>query len=150
MTVAIDGGSDCFRWYRSGILSESDDCSTNINHAVTLVAHTAGELETVCTTTNVWNCDDCDPCDKADCTPRHGGDEFETPHGRGLRAPIHSDDCCFWESVTNCSEVMSSGFWTIQNSWGSGWGDAGFAHIEVSRGRGVIHINYKMEWVTVE
>jgi len=141
MTVAVGGDNDCWRFYSSGILSMSDGCPIGTSHAVALVAYTAGATSDVCTTTSVWNCDDCDFCHKADCTPRQGGDDFESLNGPG-RADFNLwVDCCVWETVTNCTSVTTPSFWTIQNSWGTGWGEKGFMHIEVTEGWGVSGIN---------
>ena len=38
LTVAVSAGNDCWRFYKSGILSAEDECpSATIDHAVTLV-----------------------------------------------------------------------------------------------------------------
>lgn len=57
-------------------------------------------------------------------------------------------------TTTTCVDVTTggetSGFWTIQNSWSSNWGDNGFMHIEYTpSGYGVCGINRVMQWVTV-
>jgi len=38
----------------------------------------------------------------------------------------------------------------VQNSWGTGWGDAGFIKIAVEEGKGVSGMNAEIEYVTVE
>lgn len=38
LTLAVSAGNDCWRFYKSGILSSEDECpSATIDHAVTLV-----------------------------------------------------------------------------------------------------------------
>lgn len=56
MTVAVAAGNNCWRFYTSGILSESDLCPTWRDHGVTLVAYTAGVPYQVCTSKWVWTC----------------------------------------------------------------------------------------------
>lgn len=37
MAIAVDAGSNYFKSYSSGVLTNATACGTNINHAVTLV-----------------------------------------------------------------------------------------------------------------
>ena len=38
MTIAVGAGNNCWRFYKSGVLSSEDECPSNtIDHAVTLV-----------------------------------------------------------------------------------------------------------------
>ena len=77
MTVAVAAGNNCWRWYTSGILSESDSCPTWRDHGVTLVAYTAGMFINVCTYKWVWTCTSCILDDF---------EMLEKGSGRGLKA----------------------------------------------------------------
>ena len=67
--------------------------------------------------------------------------------------------CCEYEEVETCTTtevgpVNPSGpttpaFWTIQNSWSSGWGENGFVRLAVTDGVGVSGVNQTVEWVSV-
>lgn len=39
-------------------------------------------------------------------------------------------------------------FWTVKNSWGTGWGMGGYAHIAISPGKGVCGINMDPSYPT--
>jgi len=66
MTVALEAGSDCFRYYKSGILDAEEaadmGCGTRIDHAVVLVAFTnavEGTSSTTCTTETECTTGEC-------------------------------------------------------------------------------------------
>lgn len=40
MTVAVDASSSAFQLYRSGVIDESDNCGSSLNHAMTIVGYT--------------------------------------------------------------------------------------------------------------
>lgn len=43
MTIAVSAGNDCWRYYKSGILSRANNCPTRIDHGVVVVGvHHAG------------------------------------------------------------------------------------------------------------
>ena len=52
-------------------------------------------------------------------------------------------------STTTTGSTSGAAYWTIQNSWASGWGDNGFMHLEVVGGIGVSGMNQVIEWITV-
>ena len=39
------------------------------------------------------------------------------------------------------------GYWKVQNSWGTGWGDEGFAKIAITGGSGVCGMNSYLQYV---
>ena len=53
--------------------------------------------------------------------------------------------CCEWEWYA----TQTAGVWLIQNSWGTGWGDAGFIRLKDENGVGVSGMNTHIRWVTV-
>merc|ERR1711990_240322 len=72
--------------------------------------------------------------------------------------------CCYDEEIIKVKEkidpkcepiiieTVSDGMpvWVIQNSWGTGWGDSGFARIEATDGNGVCYMNYWTQAVTAQ
>ena len=60
--------------------------------------------------------------------------------------------CCGEICTTETQTITVDGtpaFWTIQNSWGAGWGNGGFMDIEITGGVGVVGINREMQYVRV-
>ena len=43
--MAVSANNDCWRFYASGILSDVDDCPTNIDHAVVVVGVETAKLD---------------------------------------------------------------------------------------------------------
>merc|ERR1712003_284798 len=72
--------------------------------------------------------------------------------------------CCYDEEIIKVKEkidpkcepiiieTVTDGMpvWVIQNSWGTGWGDSGFARIEATDGNGVCYMNYWTQAVTAQ
>ena len=48
LTFAVSAGNDCWRYYKSGVLTSADGCPTGLDHAVVAVGI---DSETVTTTT---------------------------------------------------------------------------------------------------
>merc|ERR1712141_215671 len=97
--VALNASHNSFRWYKSGVVKETDNCWTSLNHAVVIVGYTdesepepeppKPELE--CKVSKWWySCKEVEP----------------EPEERRL-ADVNGH----------------SNYWKVQNSWGRGWGD---------------------------
>merc|ERR1711997_866948 len=43
LAVALDAGKPAFQFYKSGVVKESDNCGSSLNHAVTLIGYTDHE-----------------------------------------------------------------------------------------------------------
>lgn len=108
--------SGIFQSYRSGVISTTSGCGTSLNHAVTLVGYT----------------------EKGSVPPPPPG-------------PVNCDVHKWWHSCSASGRLLADAngyenYWKIQNSWGTGWGDAGFVLIEITDGTGVCGINSYMEY----
>ena len=64
--------------------------------------------------------------------------EFVDPTGYMYR-------CCNWHWYPTQTDDV----WLIQNSFGTGWGDAGFIRLRNEGGLGVSGMNQHIKWVTV-
>lgn len=100
LAVAVDASSTAFRFYKSGVVTKTDGCTTGLNHAVVIVGYS----------------DDSD--DKPDPTP-------PTPP-----TPTPTADCTvdkWWHECDNVSSYTgrqnltneNNNYWKVQNSWGS-------------------------------
>ena len=154
MAVSIGGYNDCFRFYREGVLSD-ETCPTDLDHAVTLVGFTAAvtsegtEGETTCVTTprkckNAWK---KEIANNKCWNKRGGAAPWTNKRGRAKCCIEATEECTTTEPTEG--GVTTPAFWTIQNSWGSNWGNKGFMNIEVTAGVGILGINQYMSAVTV-
>ena len=57
-------------------------------------------------------------------------------------------DVCRTETETTVADGEPA-YWTVENSWGAGWGANGFMDIEITGGLGVMGINREMQYVRV-
>lgn len=115
MAVAVGGGSDCWRFYNGGILTEDMNCSTSLDHEVTLVGYTetsAGtESQTYCYTEQSTQCRSATRAEiKADACP--AGLTARTSKNGKLAScceVVYTERC----SITPGEPVVAH--WTIQN-----------------------------------
>ena len=146
LAVSVATSKICWRFYESGILSEADGCPTRRNHVVTLVGYTAA---VTCVTTPKK----CKKANKKEirknkCQKKRGGAAPWTNSKGKKKCCIEATEDCTNSEPTE-GGVTTPAFWTIQNSWGSNWGNNGFMNLEVSAGNGVSGINSGMWAVTV-
>ena len=104
LSIAINASDTVFQNYASGVIKISENCSTDLNHAVVVVGYSEKDD----------NVDTCIPA-KIECKVTKWWHTC-APVERGLKA----DEDCFHN------------YWKIQNSWGSWWGDEGFVRFEIA------------------
>ena len=135
-------------------------CPTGIDHAVTVVAYTATTDGTEGETTTTTTCEMmpaervCRGATKQEkraktCSGSYDIESFNRK-GRmnGCCMETEAEEVCT-TSTTTTGSTSGAAYWTIQNSWASGWGDNGFMHLEVVGGIGVSGMNQVIEWITV-
>ena len=118
LAVALNASSSAFRFYSSGVVRESDNCGSRLNHAVVVVGYSDGSD------------DGPTPTPEQDCKVTKWWHTCED----------RTDDRRRMQS-------SNQNYWKVQNSWGTGWGDDGFILIEIVGGDGVCGINKVVEWV---
>lgn len=108
--------------YAGGILDATDEatyCSSNLNHAVVIVGYTPG-------TTSVSEAQNIRRCRKRDRLENlFNVCDFADEELRYARW------CCRDASETYSHSYDTGAYWTIQESQGTGWGESGYARIEV-------------------
>lgn len=134
ITLGITAGSAAFSYFKSGVLETEDGCpeSSGLNHAVALVGYgtytktetLGGSTTTTCLTKN-----------KRDCT---GSNEFWV---YGL--------CCFETTTAGTTSNVEKGYYIVQNSWGTGYGDNGFIRFEANEGNGICGMNRAVSYMNV-
>lgn len=106
MTIAVSAGNNCWRYYKSGVLSSRNNCPKKIDHAVVIVGARMGMAES-CRPAS-WRERQDLKCD--------GANETLMPNKAGnLRR------CC----------IAKPDIWIVQNSWGTKWGKKGFIHMAI-------------------
>ena len=140
LSVALDAGSAAFQWYKSGVVKQSDNCGTSLNHAVVMVGYTdsgsAPEPDT----------DDDDDYNPPE--PDTDDDEEDDGDVSGCKVTKWWHTCDGNRRRRRMQDVSGNdNYWKIQNSWGTWWGDEGFIRIEIADGYGVCGINSVVEWV---
>ena len=140
LTIALDASGAAFQFYRSGVIKESDNCGTQLNHAVVLVGYT----------------DEGDgPSPNPDPSPDPSPGPDPSPEPEPQPEPLEDCDVTKWwhtcDPVNNRRHLQDasghSNYWKIENSWGVGYGDGGFLRIEITGGQGVCGMNEVIEWV---
>ena len=136
ISVALDASSYAFQMYGSGVIDETDNCGLSLNHAVVIVGYA-----------------------EPGTTPDDGTtpDEGTVPdEGTDPNPPVTSCESTKWWH--NCSEssgrrlvsdMATTPYWIVQNSWAPSWGDDGFFRVKITEGDGVCGINSYPQWVTL-
>lgn len=114
------------------MIKAADGCGNTLNHAVVMVGYTDSGSDGG----DDNNDDDTDP----DPTPVDGCKVTKWWHTcEGNNAGRRLQDTAGHDK-----------YWKIQNSWGTGWGDAGFVRVAIEAGDGVCGVNSVVEWVEYE
>lgn len=138
LTVALDASSTAFQWYSSGVVQESDNCGTTLNHAVVLVGYT----------------DSNGVAPGPDPNPNPEPEPNPAPEPEPEPTPVSTCTVERWYHTCESSGARrlqdSAGdidYWKVMNSWGTGYGVNGFIKIAITEGTGVCGINSVIEWV---
>lgn len=133
VSVALAAGNNVFRYYKDGVLSLADNCPTRLDHAVALVAYTPSGEYTY-------------PAQDPTCfTMRKKEQKRGCPTGYTDNG---NNECC--DAGTPEETRVIGSYWTIQNSWGVGWGDGGFMNMAVTDGGyGVCGMNNYMDYLEI-
>ena len=146
-TVAVDAGQDCWWYYSGGIITADMGCPQGLNHAVTVVAYTPASGGTETNEVEICTRQCIDPLGKGKnkyCPSSHPDESYN----RRGRVNGCCGDVCRTETETTVTDGTPA-YWTIENSWGVGWGANGFMDIEITGGLGVVGINREMQYVRV-
>lgn len=88
-----------------------------MDHSIVIVAYNAGDGD---------DNDDGDDSDDND-----DGDD-------GDNSDLNCKQTKWWYTCESVSARSNgTGYWTAQNSWGTGWGERGFVRLEAAEGAGV-------------
>jgi len=174
LTFAMSAGHNLFFQYSSGVIDATMGCPESMDHAMVIVGYevVGGEV------TQEESYDHCEIIrkekikNKRRCRrPTKEERESEvcetSEDGQDFYGWINKRDkfkCCYDEEIIKVKEkidpkcepiiieTVTDGMpvWVIQNSWGTGWGDSGFARIEATDGNGVCYMNYWTQAVTAQ
>lgn len=164
--------------YKSGVIDSTMGCPTRMDHAMVIVGYeeVGGEVTQeesydhcdIITKEKIKQKRRCrrptkeerqnEVCTEGNPNNTEDADEFWFINKRG------KGKCCYYEEIIKIKEkidpkcepviieTVEDGMptWVIQNSWGTGWGDGGFARIEAVDGLGVCAMNYWTQAVTAQ
>jgi len=158
--------------YSSGVIDASMGCPERMDHAMVIVGYevVGGEVITeesydhceIIRKEKIKNKRRCRKPTKEEkasevCEASEDGQDFY-----GWYNKRDKFKCCYDEEIIKVKEkidpkcepiiieTVTDGMpvWVIQNSWGTGWGDGGFARLEATDGNGVCYMNYWTQAVT--
>ena len=121
MTIAVSAGNDCWRYYDGGILKSSDNCPTDNDHAVTIVAFVEGNRSNMlgmrtCRYVRTWYEYWYQYCEGEDETMEYADGQT---YGRKYMCCRGSDDNDDNDDGDDDGGNREGGYWVVQNSWGT-------------------------------
>jgi len=175
LSFAMAAGHDLFVYYEGGVIDATMGCPERMDHAMVIVGYEVipGEI------TYEESYDHCDIITKEKTKTKRRcrkttneekdaqmcladessaeGDLYWWVNKRGVSR------CCYDEEIVKeiekidpkCEPIIvetredDMPVWVIQNSWGTWWGESGFARIEAVDGKGVCHMNFWTQSVSV-
>lgn len=138
LTLAVAVHPQNFGLYESGIVeSGSNFCWSDINHAMVITGYNPGDGSTqTIETTETW------------CRYRQWYDNY-FQSGCYWSDEFYWNGYCCWEETTTETIASDTAYWTVQNSWGTNWGENGFIRYAVEDQSGVCGFNVDVDFVEV-
>ena len=147
LTFAVAAGNDCWRYYKSGVLTSANKCSTRVDHVAVAVAV---DTEIVTKTVKGASSRTCRKAQKKERKRKQCNNSSTYTYNKNYRNKSRRHQCCTTTQTEDMTTTSYVNYWLLQNSWSDRWGESGFIKLAVEGGYGVSGSNQVMEWVTVQ